>query len=101
MRPHVSGEACRKNLRSSAFGRWRCESVRLTDGYVEPAIGIEPMTCGLRNRCSTPELRWPNPLKETVYAAPPFKSTKRVLYAWQDECSLHSPLWARLLRSFC
>jgi hypothetical protein len=21
--------------------------------YMEPAIGIEPTTCGLRNRCST------------------------------------------------
>ncbi len=29
-------------------------------GGVEPAIGFEPMACGLRNRCSTPELRWPS-----------------------------------------
>ena len=25
---------------------------------VEPAVGFEPTTSGLRNRCSTPELRW-------------------------------------------
>ena len=25
---------------------------------MEPAKGFEPPTCGLRNRCSTPELRW-------------------------------------------
>jgi hypothetical protein len=25
---------------------------------LEPAIGFEPTTRGLRNRCSTPELRW-------------------------------------------
>ena len=25
---------------------------------MEPAVGIEPTACGLRNRCSTPELRW-------------------------------------------
>jgi hypothetical protein len=26
---------------------------------MEPAVGIEPTTYGLRNRCSTTELRWP------------------------------------------
>ena len=26
---------------------------------MEPAKGIEPLACGLRNRCSTAELRWP------------------------------------------
>ncbi len=25
---------------------------------MEPAIGVEPMTGGLRNRCSASELRW-------------------------------------------
>jgi hypothetical protein len=25
---------------------------------MEPAKGFEPMACGLRNRCSTTELRW-------------------------------------------
>lgn len=25
----------------------------------EPIWGFEPQTCGLRNRCSTPELNWP------------------------------------------
>ena len=25
---------------------------------VEPTDGFEPSTCGLRNRCSTTELRW-------------------------------------------
>ena len=29
---------------------------------MEPAIGFEPMTGGLQNRCSTPELRW----RETI-----------------------------------
>jgi hypothetical protein len=24
----------------------------------EPAVGVEPTTCGLQNRCSTTELRW-------------------------------------------
>ena len=27
-------------------------------GTMEPAKGFEPLTCGLRNRCSTTELRW-------------------------------------------
>jgi hypothetical protein len=26
---------------------------------VEPAVGIEPTTDGLQNRCSTAELSWP------------------------------------------
>ena len=25
---------------------------------MEPTVGFEPTTCGLRNRCSTTELRW-------------------------------------------
>ena len=25
---------------------------------VEPAVGVEPTTCGLQNRCSTTELCW-------------------------------------------
>ena len=30
---------------------------------VEPTDGFEPSTCGLRNRCSTTELRWPVSLR--------------------------------------
>ena len=26
---------------------------------MEPPVGVEPTTCGLRNRCSAAELRWP------------------------------------------
>lgn len=34
---------------------------------MEPAVGIEPTTDGLQNRCSTTELRWP-PASGTVDA---------------------------------
>jgi hypothetical protein len=37
-----------KTLARSVFG----------EGKLEPATGFEPVTCGLRNRCSTTELRW-------------------------------------------
>ena len=33
-------------------------------GKVEPMVGIEPTTYGLRNRCSTTELHW-HPQKES------------------------------------
>lgn len=29
--------------------------------FFEPTMGFEPTTCGLRNRCSTPELGWRSP----------------------------------------
>jgi hypothetical protein len=37
------------NERGTTTGSWK----------MEPAVGIEPTTDGLQNRCSTTELRWP------------------------------------------
>ncbi len=35
---------------------------------VEPAVGLEPTTCGLRNRCSATELRWhPHLIRRPLY----------------------------------
>jgi hypothetical protein len=34
----------------------------------EPSWGFEPQTCGLRNRCSTPELRWLAETRATRYS---------------------------------
>ena len=36
------------------------------DSEVEPTDGFEPSTCGLRNRCSTTELRWQFPVYRLV-----------------------------------
>jgi hypothetical protein len=41
---------------------------------VEPAVGIEPTTDGLQNRCSTAELSWPEGL-QTVPVSPGFVKT--------------------------
>ena len=35
-----------------------CRFLNRTSTAGEPPWGFEPQTCGLRNRCSTPELRW-------------------------------------------
>lgn len=34
-------------------------SLSAKGGKMEPAVGIEPTTDGLQNRCSTAELSWP------------------------------------------
>ena len=38
------------------------------DLLMEPTTGFEPVTCCLRNSCSTPELRWPVLLIESQMA---------------------------------
>ncbi len=39
-------------------GTWRNPKIRNSLRVREPEKGIEPLTCGLRNRCSTTELLW-------------------------------------------
>ena len=45
---------------------------------LEPAKGIEPPTYGLRNRCSTPELRRPAKIKNAHPAKPFNRKAPRV-----------------------
>jgi hypothetical protein len=48
----------RKKARGSCVKPWSLLIENSPSGGMEPASGIEPPTYGLRNRCSTTELRW-------------------------------------------
>jgi hypothetical protein len=46
---------------------------------MEPMVGIEPTTDGLRNRCSTTELHWPAKLKKALsQVTPEHQNFKRI-----------------------
>src|SRR4051812_38516993 len=44
------------------------ETLTCSERRMEPAVGIEPTTDGLQNRCSTAELSW-RPAQDTTLAA--------------------------------
>jgi hypothetical protein len=44
----------------------RLHQFHLEEMKMEPMVGIEPTTYGLRNRCSTTELHWPETLPRRV-----------------------------------
>src|ERR1044071_3685107 len=50
---------------ASGYPKNPAKCLRLLMIRVEPMVGIEPTTYGLRNRCSTTELHW-QPCKRTV-----------------------------------
>src|SRR6266498_1143239 len=57
---YIVNRWARETVRSESPGTWREVTVgvgsRARD--LEPVVGIEPTTYGLRNRCSTTELHW-------------------------------------------
>ena len=43
--------------------------------HPEPLLGLEPRTCGLRNRCSTAELQWRR--RQAVYCGAPSRASAK------------------------
>jgi hypothetical protein len=57
---------CASKKATSSEGR------TIQDGLMEPAVGFEPTTDGLQNRCSTTELSWLKQLKiQAIFAVLP------------------------------